>query len=467
MAQKATGRRQGAVPMVGIIVVNHNGGDLTLRCLRSLARTDWPPDGLRVVLVDNASSDGVVAQVSASHSDVTVLETGANIGFGGACNAGFDLLSDADFIGLVNNDARVEPGWLMPLVDVLENQPDVGAALPKILFDGAFVDVFLESEVRRRGRGDKRALGVRLSGVQIDGDDAWGSVQLVSGFWGLEHDPNDRSPFEWTDGAGHVRIPVPATGSLPSCRFKLSADDKCTVVIRSGHNRVEHIVSDEADLYDVPLGGEPLDVVNNVGSVLLADGHGADRGYLQPADENFTESEEVFAWCGAGVLLSRRYLDEVGGFDDRFFLYYEDLDLSWRGRALGWRHVYVPDAVVRHVHSATTVEGSALFDHYVERNRLLTLTRNAPASLAARAALRHVLVTGSYFRRDVVSPLARGAKPSLETVERRMRSFVDFARLLPDALGDRRRLRSVQRVPDVELMSWVRMPGRRVIEHSQ
>ena len=59
----------------------------------------------------------------------------------------------------------------------------------------------------------------------------------------------------------------------------------------------------------------------------------------------------MFAWCGGAVLLRRRYLDDVGLFDERFFLYYEDTDLSWRGRLRGWRYVYVPGAVVRHHHA--------------------------------------------------------------------------------------------------------------------
>lgn len=450
---------------VGIVVVNHNGGDLTVRCLQSLLASDWPADLLRIVLVDNASTDGVVNRVRDDLGDVTVFEAGTNLGFAAGCNAGFRLLDGVDYVGLVNNDARVDPGWLSPLVTALEGAPDIGAAVPKILFDGTFVDVTLDSPVRRRGRGDKRLLGVCLTGARIDGRDSWGTVQMVRGFWGVEHD-RAGAPFEWTDGEGRLRVPVRADGSLPTCALELSADDERTVAIGSGSHRVEHIVSPRRAWYDVAIGGEPFDVVNNVGSVLLADGHGADRGYLEPAQGNFSEIEEVFAWCGAGVLLSRRYLEEVGTFDERFFLYYEDLDLSWRGRARGWRHVYVPGSVVRHVHSASTIEGSALFDHYVERNRLLTLARNAPAALAAKAAGRHLLITGSYFRRDVISPVARGVRPSTETVQRRLGSFLGFARLLPGALAERRRLRSAQQVPDEELVAWAHTPGRRVIENA-
>ena len=64
------------------------------------------------------------------------------------------------------------------------------------------------------------------------------------------------------------------------------------------------------------------------------------------------------------------YLQEVGLFDERFFLYYEDTDLSWRGRMRGWRYGYVPTSVVRHEHAASSGEGTELFRYFVERNRL-------------------------------------------------------------------------------------------------
>jgi GT2 family glycosyltransferase len=192
-----------------------------------------------------------------------------------------------------------------------------------------------------------------------------------------------------------------------------------------------------------------------VGSVLLADGHGADRGYLERDRGQFDQVEEVFAWCGAAVLLSRRYLEQVGLFEERFFLYYEDFDLSWRGRAQGWRYVYVPASVVRHVHSASSVEGSRLFQYYDERNRLLTLTRNAPPGLALREAGRHLLITGSYARRDIIVPLAHRRPVSVETVRRRMRAYGAYVRMVPEALAERRRLAARGRLADEELSRWM------------
>jgi hypothetical protein len=205
---------------------------------------------------------------------------------------------------------------------------------------------------------------------------------------------------------------------------------------------------------EVTLTGEPYDVVNNVGSVLIDGGYGADRGYLQRDDGQFDHADEVFAWCGGGVLLRRRYLEEVGLFDERFFLYYEDTDLAWRGRSRGWRYRYVPESRIRHIHAASSGEGSALFQHYVERNRLLMLTKNAPRAMAASAVARFVLITASYARRDVVAPVLRGHRPNFVLLRRRTRSFFAYVALLPAMLIARVRNRRRQVVDDADLIGW-------------
>ena len=250
-------------------------------------------------------------------------------------------------------------------------------------------------------------------------------------------------------------MPARADRSLPSVALRLAADVERTVALSSGPRRVEHRVGTEPSWYEVPLGGEPVDVINNVGCTLVEDGYGADRGFLERDDGQYERREEVFAWCGAAVLLSSRYLDDVGPFDERFFLYYEDFDLSGRGRARGWRYLSVPGPAVRHEHSASTIEGSRLHHHYSERNHLLMLARNAPSSLAARAALRHVLVTASYARRDVFHPLAHARRPRWETVRRRGGAFAAFLTSAPRALVDRRTIRRDRTVGDDEVLSWL------------
>jgi GT2 family glycosyltransferase len=185
-------------------------------------------------------------------------------------------------------------------------------------------------------------------------------------------------------------------------------------------------------------------VINNVGNIVTGDGYGADRGYLERDHGQYDIPEYVFAWSGATVLLATSYLRDVGLFDEDLFLYYEDLDLAWRGRERGWRYKYVPGSVVRHVHSASSVEGSPLFDYYNERNRLLTLTRHADGRTTGKALVRFLLITASYARRDVVSPILRGEAPRPEIPLRRLKALGGYA----VAMSRSRNLREIGSAPE-------------------
>lgn len=427
-------------PLVRVVVVNFYGGALTLDCLRSLRATDWPHDRLELVLVDNGSRSSFLKSVRRDFPEVTVLEAGANLGFAGGCNLAFRHEGDIDFVALVNNDATVDPGWLAPLAAAFDGESSVGAASPKVLFAGSFLDVALESETMMRGRGDRRELGVRVSGLRAGGVDLWRRAHLVSGFWGPEHEPQSETTYQWTAHRAELRVPI-AVGALPpdAVEVRLAADRPMRVVLSSGADTVEVVVAVHADWFKVPLAGTPYNVINSAGSILVEGEYGADRGYLEPDQGQYDEPVDVFAWSGAAVVLSQRYLDDVGLFDERFFLYYEDFDLAWRGRARGWRYRYVPQSTVRHLHSASTDESSALFAFHNERNRLLTLARNATPARAATASVRSLLITASYARRDILSPLLRRRRSAMATVLVRLRAFLSFLRLLPGTVASRRR----------------------------
>ena len=132
----------------------------------------------------------------------------------------------------------------------------------------------------------------------------------------------------------------------------------------------------------------PFDVINNAGAALYPRGFSGDRGFLERDAGQYDTSQEVFGFSGGAVVLARAMVDDVGLFDERLFLYYEDTDLAWRGRRRGWRYVYVPTAVVRHRHASSTVIGSPVFRFHTERNRPLVLAKNAPAAVALRAGAR-------------------------------------------------------------------------------
>ena len=98
----------------------------------------------------------------------------------------------------------------------------------------------------------------------------------------------------------------------------------------------------------------PSGALNNAGVVLRRDGYGADRGLGAPDGPPYDTAAEVFGFSGGAALLDLAAVRAVGGFPARFFLYYEDTDLSWRLRLAGHAIGYAPGAAVRHAHSAST-----------------------------------------------------------------------------------------------------------------
>lgn len=183
-----------------------------------------------------------------------------------------------------------------------------------------------------------------------------------------------------------------------------------------------HIVLSEPD-------AEGRVLVNSTGNVLNSAGSATDRDWLA-VDGSVSPARDVFGFCGGAALLRTQALERVGTFDERLFLYYEDTDLSWRLRAAGWRTVYVPDAVARHRHAASSDASSPLFRYYNTRNSLVVFTRHAPASVVARSLARQVL--------GALRHAVRRSEPR-PVVAARFKALRDYAGMLPGALGDRRR----------------------------
>ena len=124
--------------------------------------------------------------------------------------------------------------------------------------------------------------------------------------------------------------------------------------------------------------------IDSVGVRIVANGLGQNIGVGEPDLGQYDLAGEVFGPCAGAALYRRAMLDEVGFFDAAFFAYYEDLDLAWRGRLAGWRCLTAPQAVVFHVHSATSGKMSPFTVFQVQRNKWFVLLKNWPASLLLR-----------------------------------------------------------------------------------
>ena len=112
------------------VVINYNGGDTVLRCLDSLKSQDYP--NLKVIVVDNASTDGSAGKIGAAHPEARLILTGINGGWGIGCNIGM-AAAESEFIALVNNDAWLDPACISEMVKSLRLKKEYGSCASKIL----------------------------------------------------------------------------------------------------------------------------------------------------------------------------------------------------------------------------------------------------------------------------------------------------------------------------------------------
>jgi GT2 family glycosyltransferase len=143
------------------------------------------------------------------------------------------------------------------------------------------------------------------------------------------------------------------------------------------------------------------EVIDSAGDGVLQWGAAFKRFHGTRAPEA-ARSGEVFGVCGAACLVPKAVFDELGGFDEHFFVSHEDVDLSYRARLLGYRCYYTAGAVVRHHGSATLGRTSAFAVFQGQRNLEWLYLKNSPLSILLRSMPGHVIYTvaaAGYFAR--------------------------------------------------------------------
>ncbi len=439
------------VPMATVVIVNWNGERFLRPCLTALAaqRTRAP---FETWVVDNASTDGSLALLETKFPGVRVLRNDENRGFAGGNNTALRQVQ-TPYAVLLNNDAAPEPDWLDHLLApfTAPGGERLAAVTSKVVFAPRFLPVQLSTPAFRPGGADPRELGVRIAAVLVDGVDVTSRVLWERLMWGPEGEGSGR--FFWTRPAGELLVPVPPGARTLSVRW--AAADTRTVQLSWPGGAATLPATPELAEVGADLGADvrTVDVVNNVGSIVLSAGYGADRGYQDVDDGRYDAPQDVFALCGCAVALRTEAGREADWFDDDFFLYYEDTDLSWRLRAAGWGIRYEPTAVVRHVHAGTSVEWSPTFVFHTDRNRMLMLVKNATAARAAREVLRYPLTTGSMALRTARQAARTRSRPAVRPTLMRLRVLASFLHLLPAMLAKRVRARHV--VPRRELERWL------------
>ncbi len=132
------------------------------------------------------------------------------------------------------------------------------------------------------------------------------------------------------------------------------------------------------------------ELIDRAGDVFTTAGTALLRGRGKRS-EAYNKQEYVFGACAGAALYRTDMLQEIGLFDEDFFLLYEDVDLSFRAQLRGYKCIYVPDAVVYHIGSGSIGEDTPTSVYYSHRNLEWVYVKNMPASLIRRTIAPHLI----------------------------------------------------------------------------
>jgi N-acetylglucosaminyl-diphospho-decaprenol L-rhamnosyltransferase len=266
--------------------------------------------------------------------------------------------------------------------------------------------------------------------ILVDNGSSDGSAELVRASWpGVRVAPNaTNAGFAAGNNAG-ARLALGAwiaflnndTIAEPDWLARLQAE-------AAAHPECALVTSRLVFLHDPSI-------VDSAGDGYLRAGGAFKHGHGAPADA-FASSREVFGACGGAFMIRRDAFDALGGFDPRFFMNYEDVDLSYRARLAGWRTWYAASAVVRHAGSGSlgAVSPAAVF--YGQRNLEWTWIKNTPPGLLAATAVPHMLYSLAGVAHYIAVGRGRAA----------LRGKWAALRALPQVLADRRRVQASRTV---------------------
>ncbi len=372
---------------VEVYILNYNGVGFLPPCLEALRRLDPGSHTYHVNVIDNGSADNSRQLVSERFPEISYIALDHNHGFSRGNNLGVwertaQLLpaEQKDLITVfLNNDTMVEPGWLKHAADAFARDSKVGIVGSKSIFLDRFVVLDLEvSPVfspKQFGADDARELGVFMH-TSMRGENCFLDQRRnkLVGFY----PPEGRG--RWTIERSRFFLAV-QDPSKP-CRIVLSFENHHPARIKQQLNvrlneqtavlkelELLSLSTTELELEFTPA--EYVDVVQNAGSYVTPRWEGGDRGFLEIDRGQFDQPQAADSICGVSMFIRHELFASLKGFDEHYFAYYEDTDLSLRARLAGYSLVYEPRSVLRHLHCGSSVEYSDYFNNNVAYSYLI------------------------------------------------------------------------------------------------
>ncbi len=198
--------------------------------------------------------------------------------------------------------------------------------------------------------------------------------------------------------------------------------------------------------------------IESAGDTFTRAGFNFKRGWQQRDEGQFNRPQRVFGASAGAALYRRAMLDELGGFDEDFFAYLEDVDLSFRAQLRGYGCLYVPQAVSYHHFAGTSSRMGDFSIYQTQKNLVSLLVKDMPARLLVRyspSIFGFLLVSALYYLlRGKGGPFLRGRIDGLREIRRYLKK--------------RREIQGSIRVPVAQIAGllekrWLRMRLRAVL----
>ena len=345
-----------------------------------------------IFIYDNSEVENSLLETRTLFPEVTIYKNKKNNGFAGGNNTVMrEVLKKPEYkyLVLLNDDTQPCSEWLENLVNAAKKSKAIGAVTSKLLFFEPFVRIIAKTQTFNPSNlnigDDIRDLGVKFYVNESGFENSKYSKKFPRiGFYGMEGD------YSWTKDNLVIDLPIGENLQVQDYELVLSIEgsefvkDQTLEVTIGDYSKTINISKDKS-VYKISIPNNVVtnnqfNLIQNAGSGITAQFNGYDIGSMNGEAEidkgQYDKVKEVEMICGAAVIFKASVLRKVGILDEYFFVYYEDSDLSLRIRHKGYKLMYAPKAIVRHMHAGSSTEYSPLFTYHVWKNKPAFVLKN-------------------------------------------------------------------------------------------
>lgn len=361
---------------VSVVIVNYNGKKYIDELFAALQNQTAENFIYEIVFVDNNSSDDSLKYIHQQWADkiknLKIVENKINSGFAGGNNLGVKE-SQGRYIVLLNNDTKPNKDWLQNLYNFFVNKENIVIANSLLLFYYDYIKIEFHTK-------DKFVISnkIKINETEYIIDNKFCRNLLYN---------NDKLTC-----FGHSEIYIPLINGVRDYNIEINKiigleQDKVIVgeISRNFSSSININLSKEAILINKKT------LVQNAGSGVNENYDGYDIGFTDELCEKYMKPYQITNACGASMMMEKEKFISAGGFDETFFMYYEDTDLSFRLRKNGGEIWYCPDSIVRHIHTGSSKEWSPFFIYHVTKNKLLFIYKNISKKLYLKLLVKQLV----------------------------------------------------------------------------